>query len=199
MVLNWGGVGNVTYVGADSIIAFDTGPASALIDDFMLRHYGRPYDADGAVAAQGKVDAERLKELMAHPFFALPPPKSLDRQAFHAHAARITGLKPEDAVATLTAFTIEATAAALAHVPEMPRRWLVGGGGRHNRSLMQGLAAALGVAVEPVEAEGWDGDQIEAQLFGYLAVRSRLGLALSLPTTTGVPYPMPGGEFWPAS
>lgn len=199
MVLNWGGVGNVTYVGADSIIAFDTGPASALIDDFMLRHFGRPYDADGAVAAQGKVDAERLKELMAHPFFALPPPKSLDRQAFHAHAARIAGLKPEDAVATLTAFTIEATAAALAHVPEMPRRWLVGGGGRHNRSLMQGLAAALGVAVEPVEAEGWDGDQIEAQLFGYLAVRSRLGLALSLPTTTGVPYPMPGGEFWPAS
>lgn len=199
MVLNWGGVGNVTYVGSDGILAFDTGPASALIDDFMQRHYGRAFDADGAVAAQGTVDSGCLAQLMDHPFFALPPPKSLDRQAFHAHAGLVAGLAPADAVATLTAFTIAATAAAVKHVPEPPQRWLVGGGGRHNRSLMAGLAAALGVAVDPVEAEGWDGDQIEAQLFGYLAVRSRLGLPLSLPTTTGVPYPMPGGAFWPAS
>lgn len=199
MVLNWGGVGNVTYVGSDGILAFDTGPASALIDDFMQRHYGLAFDADGAVAARGIVEVDCLALLMDHPFFALPPPKSLDRQAFHAHAGLVAGLAPEDAVATLTAFTIAATAAAVKHVPEPPQRWLVGGGGRHNRSLMAGLAAALGVAVDPVEAEGWDGDQIEAQLFGYLAVRSRLGLPLSLPTTTGVPHPMPGGAFWPAS
>ncbi|MFN3672595.1 MAG: anhydro-N-acetylmuramic acid kinase [Bosea sp. (in: a-proteobacteria)] len=199
MVLNWGGVGNVTYIGQDEILAFDTGPASALIDDFMLRHFGLAFDADGATAARGRIDQAVLDRLLSNPFFAAKPPKSLDRQAFHAHAALVETLAPEDAVATLTAFTIAATAAAIAHVPQPPQRWLVGGGGRHNHSLMQGLAQALGVAVGPVEAEGWDGDQIEAQLFGYLAVRSRLGLPLSLPTTTGVPYPMPGGAFWPAS
>ena len=103
-----------------------------------------------------------------------------------------------DAVATLAAFTIEATAAALRHVPTPPTRWLVTGGGRHNRTFMAGLAHRLGVPVDPVEAEGWDGDLLEAQCFGYLAVRSTLGLPLSLPTTTGVPAPMPGGILWPA-
>jgi anhydro-N-acetylmuramic acid kinase len=83
-------------------------------------------------------------------------------------------------------------------VPTPPRRWLVTGGGRHNRTLMQGLAATLGVPVDPVESVGWDGDFLEAQCFAYLAVRSLHGLPLSLPSTTGAPHPMPGGELWRA-
>jgi anhydro-N-acetylmuramic acid kinase len=199
MLLNLGGVGNVTYVGDEAVIAFDTGPASALIDDHVLKHFGRPYDAGGEIAAQGRVDEAVLARLMDNPFFAARPPKSLDRQDFHARAKIVEALAPHDAVATLAAFTVAATAAALAHVPTEPRRWLVCGGGRHNLTFMRGLSERLGVPVDPIEAEGWNGDLIEAQCFGYLAVRSRLGLPLSLPTTTGVPEPMPGGAFWQAA
>ncbi|MGL4239672.1 MAG: anhydro-N-acetylmuramic acid kinase [Beijerinckiaceae bacterium] len=198
MVLNWGGVGNVTYVGANEIIAFDTGPASALIDDLVREKFGIPYDDGGRIAASGVVNAEALAALMANPFFDMKPPKSLDRQDFHARAKNVRTLPDRDAVATLAAFTIEATAAALRHAPESPKRWLVTGGGRRNATFMAGLGKRLGVPVEPVEAEGWDGDLIEAQCFGYLAVRSTLGLPLSLPTTTGVPEPMPGGVLWAA-
>ena len=198
MVLNLGGVGNVTYLGRDEVIAFDTGPASALIDDLVLRRFGVPYDEGGRIAASGAVDQAALAELMANPFFDAPPPKSLDRQDFHARAAIVSKLPDRDAVATLAAFTIESVAAALRHVPEPAARWLVTGGGRRNAAFMAGLARRLGAPVEPVEAEGWDGDLIEAQCFGYLAVRSTLGLPLSLPTTTGVPAPMTGGVLWAA-
>ncbi len=195
MVLNLGGVGNVTYLDDDATIAFDTGPASALLDDWVSRHTGAPYDADGALAASGQIDRAVLAELMAHPYFALPAPKSLDRNDFHARARIVERLGLVDGAATLAAFTVESVAAALAQVPRRPARWLVTGGGRRNAFFMRELARRLGVAVDPVEAVGWDGDFIEAQCFGYLALRSVRGLPLSLPTTTGVPRPMPGGEL----
>jgi anhydro-N-acetylmuramic acid kinase len=193
MVLNLGGVGNVTYIDDDTTIAFDTGPASALLDDWVMRHTGATYDADGAIAASGRIDAAILATLMAHPYFAMPAPKSLDRNDFHARARAVDGLGLADGAATLAAFTVESVAASLAHVPRAPARWIVCGGGRHNRFFMARLAARLGVRVEPAEAAGWDGDFIEAQCFGYLAARSLRGLPLSLPTTTGVPRPMTGG------
>lgn len=195
MVLNWGGVGNITYIDGDTVIAFDTGPASALIDDWVLRRRGVPFDDGGRIAASGKVDQGVLASLMRNPFFALPAPKSLDRQEFHARAKIVEALGDADGAATLAAFTVAATAAALEHVPKRPVRWLVTGGGRLNRHLMSALQTAVAATVEPVEAVGWQGDHIEAQCFGYLAVRSVLGLPLSLPTTTGVPEPMAGGEL----
>jgi anhydro-N-acetylmuramic acid kinase len=196
MVLNLGGVGNVTYIAKDSILAFDTGPASALIDDLVLASFGKPYDDGGRIAASGTIDQAILSTLMENPFFAEKPPKSLDRQAFHRSTGIVHKLPPKDAVATLTAFTIEATVAALHHVKTPALRWLVAGGGRHNMSFMKGLSKRLGVPVDPVEAVGWNGDHLEAECFGYLAVRSVLGLPLSLPGTTGVPAPMPGGMLW---
>ena len=197
MVLNWGGVGNVTFIGDGDPIAFDTGPANALLDDWTLRHTGQPYDEGGRLAAAGRVDAAALAALMAHPFFDRPAPKSLDRNEFHARAGLVEGLSAQNGAATLAAFTVEATAAALRHTPARPIRWLVCGGGRLNATLMERLAARLGAPVEPVEAVGWNGDHLEAELFAWLAARSRRGLPLSLPTTTGVPHPMPGGEFFP--
>ena len=193
MVLNLGGVSNITYLDGDVIIAFDTGPASALIDDLVLRRFGKAFDEGGEIAMRGHVDENILKALMDNPFFAALPPKSLDRNDFHTRARIVERLADDDAVATLAAFTIEANVAALAHVPSLPLRWLVGGGGRNNQSFMKGLETRLGVPVEAVEAVGWDGDLIEAQCFGFLGVRSILGLPLSLPTTTGVPTPLPGG------
>ncbi len=195
MVLNLGGVGNVTYIDGADIIAFDTGPASALIDDGVRQRFGLAYDDGGRIAAQGSVDQAILSQLMTHPFFAAAAPKSLDRNAFHAQAKIVDTLRDADALATLTQFTIEATAAALAHVPRVPQRWLVCGGGRNNSAIMDGLRRRLGVLVEPVETAGWNGDLIEAECFAYLAVRSTLGLPLSLPSTTGVPRPMPGGRL----
>jgi len=196
-VLNLGGVANISYIDGETVLACDTGPASALIDDFMLRRRGEPFDRDGALAASGQVEQATLARLLAHPFIAASLPKSLDRNAFHALAAAVDGLSDADGVATLTAFTVEATAAILPHLPAAPLRWLVTGGGRHNATLMQRFAARLGVPVVPVEAVGWDGDALEAQCFAWLAVRSLKGLPLSLPTTTGVPRPMPGGEYVP--
>jgi anhydro-N-acetylmuramic acid kinase len=195
MVLNLGGVGNVTYIDADTTIAFDTGPASALLDDFVRRRRNMPFDAGGALAASGKIDEAVLAELLGNPFFAAKPPKSLDRNDFHARAKIVDTLGDADGAATLAAFTVAATVAANSHVPQMPKRWLVTGGGRLNATFMEGLRKALGVPVDPVEAVGWNGDLLEAELFAFLAVRSLCGLPLSLPTTTGVPQPMTGGRL----
>lgn len=195
MILNLGGVGNVTYIDGDTVIAFDTGPASALLDDFVLRRRGLAFDSDGSLAASGTPDRTLVAEFMANPFFDRPAPKSLDRQDFHARAKGVEALSDENGAATLAEFTIESVAASLRHVPKAPQRWLVTGGGRRNTHFMKRLRASLGVSVEPVESVGWNGDFLEAQAFGYLAVRSVQGLPLSLPTTTGVPHPMPGGEL----
>jgi len=194
-VLNLGGVANVTWIGEDDddILAFDTGPGNAPLDDWMLRHTGEPYDRDGALAAQGQADEAAVAQLMADPYFARLPPKSLDRDAFDV--ASLAGLPTADGAATLTAFTVAAVAAARAHFPTRALYWLVTGGGRHNRTLMALLAARLTAPVAPVEDHGWNGDALEAQAFAYLAIRSVLGLPLTLPTTTGVPVPTTGGSL----
>ena len=189
-ILNLGGVANVTYVDGATLLAFDTGPASALLDDWMRQRTGAPFDADGATAAAGHIDEAIVNAMLAHPYFDQKPPKSLDRNAFSL--TPITALSVEDGAATLAAFTTRSIARALDHLPKPPSRWLVAGGGRHNHSLMSGLRTALG-HVDPVESIGWNGDALEAQAFAFLAVRSLRGLPLSYPGTTGVPHPMPGG------
>lgn len=190
-VLNLGGVGNVTAIDGDALVAFDTGPGNALLDDWMQRHTGRAYDADGQTAAGGTVNAAVLATLLANPYFDAPPPKSLDRNAFPL--AAVDGLSLPDGAATLAAFTAQSVARAREHLLHAPVRWLVTGGGSHNATIMAMLRAALRVPVAPVEDVGWNGDALEAQAFGFLAVRSLRGLPLSLPSTTGVPSPMPGG------
>ena len=198
-VLNLGGVANVTWIGGpadEDLLAFDTGPGCALIDDWMRSETGAALDQDGRLARSGAVDRAALDALMAHPYFAAPPPKSLDRNAFDP--APVSGLSAEDGAATLVAFTAEAVRRALTHMSVAPRRWLVTGGGRHNPALMAALTERLGAPCDPVECVGWQGDALEAQAFGYLAVRSRRGLPLSLPRTTGVPRPLSGGVYHPA-
>jgi anhydro-N-acetylmuramic acid kinase len=198
-MLNIGGVANVTWIGqAGALLAFDTGPGNALIDDWALAHTGRPVDEGGSLASAGRSEEGILAELMADPYFTRRPPKSLDRNHFRNAASRLAGLGPEDGAATLTHLTAASVAAALAHLPEPPRRWIVTGGGRRNPALMSALAGRLGKPVDPIEAIGWDGDAIEAQAFAYLAMRSRKGLPISFPETTGVPRPMTGGRFHPA-
>jgi anhydro-N-acetylmuramic acid kinase len=227
-VLNLGGVGNVTWIGpgtdsgSDEILAFDTGPGNALIDDWVRRHTGRAADFGGALARAGRVSAAHVARFLALPFFGQKPPKSLDRDDFQGCIPQ--DLSVADGAATLMEMTAAAALAGTRHFPSPVREWLVCGGGRHNPALMAALARLLGasvrpvdphpdpprlagegregaarVSVRPVEAVGWDGDALEAQAFGYLAVRSVLGLPLSLPTTTGAPSPVRGGRLFPAA
>jgi anhydro-N-acetylmuramic acid kinase len=202
-VVNIGGVANVTWIGegigkADSeLIAFDTGPGNAPIDDWVQAKTGEAVDYNGALAASGKVDEVQVQRFLQHPYFSRRPPKSLDRDDFVSF--KIGDLSTDDGAATLTAITAASIAQGFAQFPAPPRRVLVTGGGRHNPVLMQMLAARLGRPVAPVEAVGWEGDAIEAQAFAYLALRARAGLPLSFPGTTGVPKPMTGGVLFRAA
>jgi len=196
-VLNLGGVGNVTWIGeGDEILAFDTGPGNALIDDWALAHTGRPVDEDGRLARSGRADKAALAAFIHHPYFSRLPPKSLDRDDFKSFAlGLVAALSPADGAATLSAFTSLACAQAARCLPRPAARWLVCGGGRHNPVLMAGLRHALDVSVDPVEVVGWDGDALEAQAFAFLAIRAVRGLPLSLPGTTGAPHPVRGGRL----
>ncbi len=192
-VLNIGGVANVTWIGPNATIAFDTGPGNALIDDWVARHGRGAFDASGAFAAAGLAEPYILTKLFDAPYFKQSPPKSLDRQDFGIES--LSELNFEDGAATLTALTVAGAMAARDHFPAPAIRWLVTGGGRHNAYMMRLLAAGLAAPVAPVEQVGWQGDALEAQAFGYLAVRALRGLPLSLPTTTGVPEPLTGGRL----
>jgi anhydro-N-acetylmuramic acid kinase len=196
-VLNIGGVANVTWLDEQGkIVAFDCGPGNALIDDFVHARTGNLYDASGTLSLSGTADQAAVARLLANPYFDRQPPKSLDRNAFDASG--VATLSNADGAATLAAFTVQAAARSLLKLG-IPKQLLVCGGGRLNRAIMAGLAAALpDTDVAPVEKVGWRGDALEAEAFGYLAVRSLKGLPLSLPSTTGVPQPMPGGVYTPA-
>ncbi len=191
-VLNIGGVANVTWISPDGgLIAFDTGPGNALLDDWMRARTGDAMDRGGRLAHQGAVDGAVLDRLRDHPYFDRPYPKSLDRDDFDSAVA--ANLSTADGAATLVAFTAACVEAAVHQFPAPPNRWLVCGGGRHNPAIMAALRGVLPEPVEPVEMAGWQGDALEAQAFAFLAVRTLKGLPLSLPSTTGVKEPMVGG------
>jgi anhydro-N-acetylmuramic acid kinase len=194
-VLNIGGVANITFCDGDGDpIACDTGPGNALIDDFMRARTGLPLDEAGAQAAGGAVDAAFIARVLTAPFFAAPPPKSLDRNAFANVARDLASFSIPDGAATLAALTAEAVNRVVAHLPRQPRSWIVGGGGTRNLTLMRMLGETLSPAlVETADAVGWSTDALEAQAFAYLAVRTLQGLPITFPTTTGVARPLTGG------
>jgi anhydro-N-acetylmuramic acid kinase len=198
MIVNIGGVANITYLGegedgADPI-ACDTGPGNALIDDFVRTRTGAAFDAGGEAAAAGIVDQAWLRRALADPFFAVPPPKSLDRNAFAGSARDLHELSLADGAATLTAFTAAAIARIVPLLPQPPQSVIVAGGGARNPTLMRMLGERLAPAtVETAEAVGWSGDAFEAQAFAFLAARHLRGLPITFPGTTGVPRAMTGG------
>ncbi len=191
-IVNIGGVANVTWIGEDdSIVAFDTGPGNALIDDWMLKETGNTMDRNGRLAAQGKADNKCLEALLNDPFFKKKPPKSLDRNAFSLD--KVAGLSAADGAATLTAFTAAALVCAIAHFPKPPKIFVLTGGGVYNLALRGALKRLLPGQVVLADELGWSADSLEAQAFAYLAVRSWRGLPITYPTTTGVPEPAKGG------
>ena len=201
--LNLGGVGNLTYVDpsfdapqdAGALLAFDTGPANAPVNDLMQARLGVPYDADGVTAAKGQVEQGALELFLAEPYFSRMPPKSLDRNDFSEMITLVNELSDADAAATLTAMCAAGVMQAMQHCPSPPSRVLVTGGGRHNPVLMEMLNVSLDCPAVPVEEVGLNGDMLEAQAFAYLAVRVARGLPTSCPGTTGVRAAVGGGTI----
>jgi len=195
VVVNIGGVANVTWVGhqAEDLLAFDTGPGNGLINDWCLEKTGIPLDQDGRLASKGTPALSHIQQMLRHHYFLQKPPKSLDRLSFSIQA--LEGLSIEDGAATLTDFTALTIARAAIFFPEPPKSWLIAGGGRHNPALMARLRQHLSGKMMAVDELGWAGDLLEAEAFAYLAARSVRRLPLSYPGTTGVPYPLSGGEL----
>lgn len=204
--LNLGGVGNITWVDPrklrpeeeGALLAFDTGPANAPINDLLRARLGVGFDRDGALAAKGKVEEGALELFLADPYFGKLPPKSLDRDAFATMIGLVGELSDADAAATLTAMSATAVMIALDHCPDGIEALYVTGGGRHNPVMMKMIGAGVDCPVVPVEEIGLDGDMLEAQAFAYLAMRVARGLPTSAPMTTGVPMVVGGGVVsWP--
>lgn len=194
--LNIGGVSNITFINVDeTLIAGDTGPGNALIDDWVERHTGTPQDTDGRYAAQGTINQKLLDKWLQHPFFTEPFPKSLDRLKFHHMLEECDPLTFEDGAATLTEFTVKAITKGLELLPEQPNQLVVCGGGCHNPVLMNGLLHYFKNVVSASDI-GFDSDAIEAQLMGYLAARFLEKLPSSFPSTTGVRQPVISGELF---
>ena len=201
--LNLGGVGNLTWIDPvasgpevpGALMALDTGPANAPLNDLMQYRLGLAHDAGGALAATGTVDESFVAQVLTDPWFSHLPPKSLDRNDFHSLLGPIDALPDADAAATLTALAAASVAAAQLHFPAPVTRILVTGGGRHNHTLMAELRRRIPVQIDPVERVGLDGDMLEAQAFAYLAVRVLRKMATSGPDTTGAPTLVGGGQI----
>jgi len=193
-VVNLGGIGNITWRAPDGrLLAFDTGPANAPINDWVRQHGLGEMDLDGHLARSGHIDERRLAELLRHPYFSAPFPKSLDRFDFPASLAQ--GMSAADGSAFLTALAAGAVARGVAMLPGEIKQLVICGGGRRNPAMMRFIAQRSGVPAVTAESVGWRGDAIEAECFAFLAARCLAGLDVSYPGTTGVPAPMPAGRL----
>lgn len=193
-LINFGGVANITWIGGegpDDLIAFDTGPANALLDDWIRKNTDQIYDVDGKISAKGHIHEDLIDKWMDNNYFKLPPPKSLDRDDFNVD--EVNALSLEDGAATLAAFSVECLKFASGQCSQAINNWYVCGGGAHNPTIMAMLNDALGGDVEPVNAIGFDGDFIEAEGFAYMAVRRLYDLPITFPGTTGISKPSTGG------
>lgn len=193
--VNIGGISNVTWIGRDANpVAFDCGPGNALIDQWVQREGGLPFDQDGSVASEGGVDAGVVGRYLAKDFFARPFPKSLDRNDFTL--AEIGDLELADGARTLAAVSAASIFKAAELMPARPELWILCGGGRKNPHIVRdlgALAAGDGAAVILADDAGFDGDAMEAEAWAYLAVRSLGGLPITFPETTGCREPTTGG------
>jgi anhydro-N-acetylmuramic acid kinase len=210
---NIGGIGNVTFVAPDgTATAFDTGPGNSLIDYAARRYSGgaRPYDVDGQMARAGQVHAGLLAELLAEPYYALPPPKTTGRELFGdtygagvVERAEAAGLAPADVVATLTALTARTIADAYARFGPAAGAGevIVAGGGARNPALLDMLRAALppGVPIALHDAYGLPAKAKEATVFALLGYAGLHGCPATLPSCTGAARPAVPGAITPGA
>lgn len=198
--VNIGGISNITYVDENHLMAFDSGPGNGLIDQWMQAKGGIPYDSGGRIASEGSVIKPIVDRYLAAPYFDKPGPKSLDRGDFPPLDLQAAELS--DGARSLAQVTAEAVYGSVKHLPKVPRSWVLCGGGRLNQSIVSGLTALANrdnASVLLSEDVHLQGDMLEAQAFAYLAVRSRKGLPLTFPDTTGCSKGTTGGLLATAS
>lgn len=195
-VLNIGGVANVTWIGEgkNNFMAFDTGPGGGQLDEWTELLTGEQFDRNGELARSGKVDQDIFKTLLLNSFFDRHPPKSLDRIKFSIDPVK--KLDAAGGAATLLELTCAAISRAEEYFPTPVKSWLVTGGGRKNKFLLERLRTMIQKPILLAENAGWNGDSVEAEAIAYLAVRSLLKLPYTFPETTGVDKPRSGGDFF---
>ena len=196
--VNIGGISNITYIGkSGELIAFDTGPGNALIDQWMQLEAGISYDQGGAIASEGGVIIRIAERYLAESFFEQTIPKSLDRNDFRPLQRGEASL--EDGARTLAHVSAAAILKACDHLPEPPRLWIICGGGRKNAAIMADLKQLAreknGAEVILAEEADLDGDSMEAEAWAYLAIRAVKNLPLTFPMTTGCKVPVSGGRL----
>ena len=205
---NIGGIANLTAIPAGAapgdVIAFDTGPGNMIIDALAHQLFGKPFDRNGSIAAKGNVIAPALKTAMQNPYFQLKPPRTTGREQFGREYAtkflsscRHYSKKPEDALATATAFTAETIAQSykifvLSKMKTGNKKntvdYIVSGGGAHNSTLMTMLAALLesmGCNLATSDAFGLPSQAKEAAAFALLAWQTWHHLPGNIPAATG--------------
>jgi anhydro-N-acetylmuramic acid kinase len=189
-VVNIGGVANITYVDEDRLIAFDTGPGGALIDDAMIEYFGKSFDNEGELAASGNVDILIVRKIMSMEYFNAPYPKSLDRNAFIFLKDMLLTHSPVDMIATLTYITSVSIVGALLSLPKIPKNLFLCGGGRKNTQMIMWIKEILVKENKECKIEdisminNLDPDYIESQAFAYLSARFFCNLPSAFTTTT---------------
>lgn len=202
VVLNIGGIANISVLAPNqSVVGYDTGPGNMLMDSWISKHQGKPYDKDGAWAASGAVKPALLNQMLSEGYFAQPAPKSTGRELFHRGwlEAQLNAfnqpLSPEDVQATLLAFTVQSIANDVARYKQ--GELLVCGGGARNKALMKGLQVALpDWQVMTTDDKGVNGDSLEALAFAWLAHQALEGKPGNLPDVTGASRPCRLGAIY---
>ena len=168
--LNLGGMGNITWVDpaidapseVGALLAFDTGPANAPINDLVQARCDVAFDKDGKIASLDAVEMGALELFLAEPYLPRVPQNTLDKNDFSEMINLMKQLSDPDATATLTATYAAGVAEAMQHCPRPPSKVLVTGGGRKNPVLMKMLEVSLECPVVEIESVGLDGDMLEA-------------------------------------
>ena len=203
--LNIGGISNITKIIKkdekleDNLEAFDSGPGNCMIDEWVRKNSKNSFDENGSIAKSGKINQLILNQVIDN-FKINSFDKSLDVKDFDISFAR--GLSLEDGCATITNFTAYLIAKGIEHANgsnDKPIKYLICGGGRKNSFLIQSIKDYLtnkkNISLSSIDDYDLDGDYIESQAFGYLAIRSFLNLPISYPKTTGCELPTVGGKL----
>ena len=196
LIINLGGIANITYLDNKKIIAFDVGPANCLIDDFMLSKFKKKFDKNGSFSSKGFANMTILKTILDDKFFKKSYPKSLDRMYFTKYVKKISKLNNEDAAATLSFLTVLSIKNGIKTLNKKIDKIILTGGGRKNMFFFNKINNFLNIKTELIDKYGFDGDFLESQAFGYISIRCVRKLPLSSPTTTGVNINLTGGNIY---
>jgi len=196
LFVNIGGISNVTYIGKEKMISFDTGPGNFLIDKILqLKSKNKiQFDKNGEIAFSGSVDKNILESYINDPYYDVSPPKSLDVNDFNLSSLRSLSL--EDSVATLSKLTSLTIVNALNFFNTKPREIILCGGGRKNKYILESIKNLSNIFTNKIEKYKINGDFVESQAFGYIAIRSLLKKPISFPETTGTLKPCSGGNLF---